>query len=75
MQLEPRSIIYIYAWCFHHNHVYISLQCDLVGQLSSEEAKAFQELADSCSGGKWICTSAKSGFNVENALSVIVKLV
>ena len=55
--------------------MYISLQCDLVEQLSNGEKKAFTKLADSCSGGNWICTSAKSGFNVENALNLIVEMV
>lgn len=46
-----------------------------MGQLSTEEEKAFVKLADSCSGGQWICTSAMSGLNVQNALSVILELV
>ena len=53
----------------------ISLQCDLVGQLADEDIKAFTKLADSCADGQWICTSAKTGFNVQDALSMIMELV
>lgn len=53
----------------------IGAKYDLVGQLSDEVIKALKKLADSCSDGKVICTSAKTGFHVQDAVSVIIELV
>jgi len=53
------------------------LQYDLAEmcKLSDNDEKAFQQMADSCTDGHWIWTSAKSGFNVEKAVHMIVQLV
>jgi len=50
----------------------MTLQYDLVKKLSE---KAFQQMADTYTDGYWIWTSALSGFNVEKAVHMIIKLV
>ena len=55
--------------------IYTSLQYDLVNELSPEEQNAFTQLADFCTNSQWIITSAHTGFNVENAVHMIVEWV
>ena len=63
------------ASCLNHLRIYTSMQYDLVKQLSPEEQNAFTQLADFCTNGQWIITSAQTGFNVEKAVHMIVELV
>jgi len=55
----------------------MALQYDLAERwkLSDNDMKAFQQMADFCTAGHWIWTSAKSGFNVDKAVHMIVQLV
>ena len=44
-------------------------------KITLQQKQAFKELADIYSGGHWIFSSAETGFNMNNALSLIVEQV